>query len=94
MARVLFDTSAAVDGNYQIEEMILKNLRAGETAEVPIRAINENYEILERVHHGEIATPFHKLSRFDQIVVALSEYGEEVVYEIQGDDVSFRRKPR
>ena len=94
MARVIFDTSEAADGNYQIEEMILRNLRAGETAEVPIRAIQENYETLEKVDHGEIAIPFHKLSRFDQIVAALSEYGEDVIYELHGDEVSFRRKPR
>jgi hypothetical protein len=94
MARVTCSPDES-DANFQIEAAVAEKLRAGETAEISLSSIQANYDVLEAVDHGEIATPFHKLAHFDQIVATLHEFGiDDAEYEIQGEDISFHRKAR
>ena len=86
-----------IDPNFRIEAAIADKLRKGETAEVSKAIIEKTYAVLEHVNHGEEATPFHSLSRFDQAVAVLDiDFDiDDAEYEDRGDDIQFRRqKPR
>jgi hypothetical protein len=93
MARVRCSPNE-IDQNFQIESAIADLLLRGETAEIALSSLEKCYSMLEHVDHGEEMTPFHRLSRHDQIVSVLQgQYDiDDVDYEFADDDVKFRRR--
>jgi hypothetical protein len=91
MARVQLE-AGELDHNYRVHQAIAKILQQGEPALISMNSI-EMYEVEDE--EGTVIETADIPTRLNQIVEVLDEESHiDAEYEVVGDDVRFRRKPR